>query len=150
MMERERERDYDFEPRFVSMNHSTGKKYSRKTTYSQRTDMATSKSPLRVGLHLDRPLHRCTLHLHQLTWQQKTDQELQKHCRPAEGTQKRATLVAKRLHCHRFTKGAAISEGVIAPFVVQTSRPNRIRIHHDRFRISGRPPSRQMTRARQE
>ena len=40
---------------------------------------------------------------------------------PAEGTEKRASPEAKRLHYHRFAKGAAISDGVIAPFVVQTT-----------------------------
>ena len=109
------ERDYDFEPWFVSMNHSTGKKEDcRKTTYAHRA----------AGFYLS-------------TWQ------LQSHLSELKHTQKRASPEARRLHCHRFTKGAAILEGVIAPFVVQTSRPKRIRIHHDRFRISGRPPSRQ-------
>ena len=40
---------------------------------------------------------------------------------PAEGTEKRASPEARRLHYHRFAKGAAISDGVIAPFVVQST-----------------------------
>ena len=54
----ERERDYDFEPWFVSMNHSTGKK-GRLWKDNLRTTrcwllpeyMATSKSPVRVETH---------------------------------------------------------------------------------------------------
>ena len=41
--------------------------------------------------------------------------------RAAEGTEKRASPEAKRLRCHRFAKGAAISDGVIAPFVFKTT-----------------------------
>ena len=40
---------------------------------------------------------------------------------PAEGTEKRASTEAKRLHYHRFAKGASISDGVIALFVVQST-----------------------------